>query len=504
MPRSILITCLGFLLVGPPAGFAADPDPAALQERMKKLIDRAERSVVALVISHNPKHDAPSPTQPWKLGEYQPHNPFPPTLRVPERDKLDLSDARNIGDYTLGSGIVIDAEQRLVLTCYHLIEGARKIYARPSGTGGAYADIVAADARSDLAVLRLHLSSPKLTAVKFADVRTEDTPRAKASVTRGQWVISLAHPFAAGLTDGKASASWGIVSNVSRKAPLPVGADDVRSGYLYQCGSLIQTDARLNMGCSGGGVFNLDGELIGLTSAAAAVAGSESAGGFAMPMDSIYRGIVEVLKTGEEVEYGFLGVAPGLMSQPPEEPGLKVNGVTPGSPADIARVQQSDLIHAVNGRPIVEEQDLFLLIGGALAGREVTLTVLRGHATLHLKATLAKFQHPYATIASNRPASVYGLRVEYSSLLAQQVNGPGGTRGGLNWQSVIVQELEPKSRAEAAFKQAGIESNRWFITAVNDTPTPTPAAFYSAAKKAQTVRLTLSDSLGHTKVVSLP
>ena len=140
---------------------------------------------------------------------------------------------------------------------------------------------------------------------------------------------------------------------------------------------------------------------------------------------------------------------------------------------------------------------------GALANHEVTLTVLRDGEPLLLKPTLAKFQHPYATLASSRPASVYGLRVEYSSILAQQVNGPG-IRARLNWNGVIVQELEPKSRAEAAFKELNLPSSRWFITRLNDTPTPTPAAFYAAAKKAQTVRLTLSDANGEQKVVTLP
>lgn len=507
MPRRLVGLLL--LLAAPGVGVAADPVPAevvALQDRMKKLIDAAEPSVVSLVISHNTKHTIPNSSKPWELGEYNSPQVGNFRFRQPERDKLDLSDPKNAGDYTVGSGVVLDADQGLVLTCYHLIDGARKIYARLPGNTGSYADIVAGDARSDLVVLRLRNRSAKLTAAKVGEVRTHDTPKNKATVTRGQWVVSLAHPFAAGLADGQASASWGIVSNIARKSAVPAGAEDIRPGYLYQYGSLIQTDARLNLGCSGGGLFNLDGELIGLTSSTAGVAGSESAGGFAIPMDGIYRGIIDALKTGEEVEYGFLGVEPGKMTGLENRNGLHIRNVTPGSPAANVGIQPHDIVLAVNGRPLQEEADLFLLVGGALAGREVTLTILRDNQRLEFRPRLAKFQHPYPHIASVRPPSFHGLRVDYSSLMAQQMIGPG-IRFGLNWNGVIVRELEPNSRAEAAFRQLALGQGRWLITKVNGAPTTTPAGFYAAAKKSQVLKLTVVNAMDPSadeKVVTLP
>lgn len=502
MPRAVVLTALAFLAAAP-AARPADPadDATALQERMKKLIDRAESSVVALVISTNPKHAVPNPTRPWELGDYPSQNLQRRLGRQPARDRLDLSDPRNAGDYVLGSGVVLDADAGLVLTCYHLIDGARKVYVRGAGTG-SYADVMAGDARSDLAVLQLRDRPTKLTAAKLADVRTYKTERQKPTVARGQFAVSLAHPFAAGFGDGKASASWGIISNVDRKLSSAAGVEE-SPAYLHQYGTLLQTDARLNLGCSGGGLFNLDGELIGLTSSAAGVAGGEAAGGYAIPMDRIYRGIVDVLKTGQEVEYGFLGVTPGAMSADPRRPGLVIGRVSPGSPANDAGLHEGEVIQAVNGRPVVEDTDLFLLVGGTLANRTITLTVTGDRGTRELTPTLAKFQQPYPTIASVRPDAVYGLRVEYSSILAQQGGGPG-LRQPMNWNGVLVHELEPKSRAEAVFKEHGIGVGRWLVTRVNDKPVRTPAAFYAAAKNAQTVKLTLTDTTGETKVVTLP
>ena len=270
--------------------------------------------IVAIVVSSNPAYDAFKPaekSQPGVLGGYltrlRPTDPAMPT----ERDRLDLSDSRNAADNNFGSGIVIDRDGR-VLTNYHLIENAKKIYVRFADGKGSYADIHAADARSDLAVLRMQNPMEKKP-IRFASVRLDDSPSGeKANVFRGQFVLALAHPFAAGFNDGKASASWGMISNVRRRSS-PLLGEQSRDGFLYQYSNLLQTDARLNLGASGGALLNLDGEVIGLLSATAAVAGSETSGGYAVPMDPIYRRIVEVLKEGREVEYGFLARLAGRL-----------------------------------------------------------------------------------------------------------------------------------------------------------------------------------------------
>ena len=132
---------------------------------------------------------------------------------------------------------------------------------------------------------------------------------------KGQIVISLGNPYAIA-RDGQPSAAWGIVANLQRKAPAtPSEADPTGRPTLHHYGTLIQTDAKLNLGTSGGPLLNLKGEMVGLSVALAAAAGYEAAGGYAIPVDATFRRAVETLKRGREVEYGFLGIQPTNLQQ---------------------------------------------------------------------------------------------------------------------------------------------------------------------------------------------
>src|SRR5205823_6616810 len=143
------------------------------------------------------------------------------------------------------------------------------------------ADIHAADARSDLAVL--HLIRPlTLTALPLGD---------GGRVRKGDLVIALSNPYAAGFRDGSPSVSWGVVSNLRRRVVNSTREVDYRKP-LREFGTLIQTDARLALGCSGGALVNLDGELVGMTAALAAFAGSDVTGGYAVPFDARFRRII--------------------------------------------------------------------------------------------------------------------------------------------------------------------------------------------------------------------
>src|SRR5262249_42381072 len=158
-------------------------------------------------------------------------------------------------------------------------------------------------------------------------------------------------------------------------------------------GMLLQIDARLNSGCSGGALVNLQGELIGLTTAQAAISGSETPGGFALPLDAPLKGVVEQLRSGKEVEYGFLGVQQQANPGAQGGRGLVLAMVPPGSPADRAGLHAGDRIVKINGRPVNDFDDLVLQVGIALAGSDVHIEYQRGGVgpTLHTSAHLAKF-----------------------------------------------------------------------------------------------------------------
>ena len=490
-----LIACL-FLTPG--FGRADDDRPIRdkvhdVERHMRQIIDTAEPSVVAVVVSSNPRYPAlaASERMTGRLGGYAvapEGGMFRGFQRMGNFDpKLDLSNWQNVADNQFGSGVVLDADG-LILTNYHLVEGAKKIYVKTAAGKGSYADIHAADSRSDLAVLKLLTPPAGMRAIKIAEGRTSDGPnQEKVNITRGMWVVSLGHPHATGFTDGVPSASWGILSNVRRRAATSV-REDQRYKPFHQYNCLLQTDARITLGCSGAALLNLDGELIGLSTPIAALTGAETGGGFAIPMDPNYRKIIAVLKQGKEVEYGFLGVmfdgGRGMRGfQQPRfvEDGLVVRSVTPGTPADKAgiigedRNAGGDVIMAVDGNRIREQDDLFLYVGAALAGNVVKMTIMRGGQRLMKDVTLAKFPHDMPWIASVRPPALHGLRVDYSSVFILKAENR------FLPPSVLVRELEPGSRAEIKFKELGeAPKGGWLITHVGMQAVTTPNEFVAA------------------------
>ncbi len=440
----------------------------ALQRVMQKVIAQTEPSIACVLVSRSDAYQRlgwrPSSEVPGRLGTFDPKGPeWQGRMSVEEKNhlkkKLDLADPDHVPQ-SFGSGVVIDAAG-LILTNYHVVSEATKIYVRLPGGKAGYADIHAADPRSDLAVLRL--LNPK--ALPLAPIPLGDAER----LERGQFVLSLANPFAAGFRDGQPSSSWGILSNIRRRAGGPPREDGARP--LAQYGTLLQTDARLHLGCSGGALINLQGELIGLTTAVAALHGGETPGGFALPIHAGMRRILEVLKRGEEVDYGFLGIHFGE-----SEAGPKLSYVVAGSPAAReGRLHENDVIVGVDGVPIRDSDDLFVQLGTRLAGTRVRLEVRRaGKTATTVEVTLAKLYVPGKKISSspgNRPY-VRGMRVDYTSLIVQAPT----RRTDPIPTGVLIADVQPGSAAEQARLKPGE-----IITHVNQRPVLHPAAFYQAA-----------------------
>jgi S1-C subfamily serine protease len=532
-PAALACFVIACLLV--PRTAAADDRPTlkealALEEAMEQAIQRAEPAVACVLVSRSDVYqkwfgEPPHPDKPGRLGSFHPDTvnlrvsrdelagqegkddayliwlrkharkqdvdrlaQFPPPderqqLELSVKQRYDLGDRTNIPE-AFGSGVVID-RGGLLLTNYHVVRGATKVFVRLPAGKGSYADIHAADARSDLAVLRL--LDPRV--VPLSPIRFGDGGK----VRKGQWVLALANPYAAGFRDGSPSASWGIVSNIRRRAPSKPGQeapDKAREKTLHQYGTLIQTDARLNLGCSGGALINLQGEMIGLTTALAALTGVEAAGGYAVPLDDSMKRIIEVLRRGEEVEHGFLGV--GTEDPPPGERGVVIRNVAPGSPAFRAGLYLHQRILKVNGQPVRESDDMFLAIGRELAGASVTIEI-EGRSQ-PVTATLAKFYVPGPVIAANEPAPFRGLRVDHTSIWYQRL--PFFLQRQGIPVGVVVREVQPDSPARAA----GLKVDD-VIEAVNGEPVMSPAQFYHAVRNLQgPVELTLVDSGHHRKL----
>jgi S1-C subfamily serine protease len=438
----------------------------ALQRVMQQVIARVEPSIACVLVSRSDAYQRlgqrPLPDAPGRLGTFDPGMLSKTEDGSHLKKKLDLADPGYVPQ-SFGSGVVVDPTG-LILTNYHVVQDATKIFIRLPGGKSGYADIHAADPRSDLAVLRLlNLKALPLTPVTLG---------AAERLERGQFVLSIANPFAAGFRDGQPSASWGILSNIRRRAHTPLPEEE-RTKPLHHYGTLLQTDARLHLGCSGGALVDLQGELVGLTTAVAALQGGETPGGFALPINAGMRRILEVLKRGEEVEYGFLGVGLGDRA---EGTGVPIVFVTPGAPAEReGRLRHHDVIVAIDGEPIHDSDDLFVNLGTRLAGSKVRLQVRRGKDLLNAEVTLAKLYVPGKKIASapGRPF-VHGLRVDYTSLLVQPLPRLGPIPAG-----VLITDVQAGSTADRAHVKAGE-----VITHVNQRPVATPDAFYQAVGAA--------------------
>jgi serine protease Do len=484
------------------AGRCDDPprpaDVQALQDLVQKTIDAAEPSIACILVSRSDDYRRFDSTQPdeesGRLGRFDGpallRQYIPEDMREPAREtrrlvkELDLS-GPDVVPESYGSGVVLDADKGLVLTMAHVIHNATKIYVRLPGGRGSWADVHAADPRSDLAVLRLIDVPTGLKAIQCGD---------GSHLRKGQFVIGLANPFAAGFRDGSPSASWGIISNLHRRAS-GVTSEIERPGVkptLHHYGTLIQTDIRLSLGCSGGALLNLDGELIGLTTAQAALAGSEAPGGYAVPLDAPMKRIIDVLMRGDEVDYGFLGVKFEPNARPGR--GVKVEGVAEGSPAERAGLAVDDVITAINDAPVHDIDDLYLQIGIGLAGGTAKVEVIGANGrTRTCTATLMKSYTPGKAIASHRPPAVGGLRVDYTSILAQRISRQDVPAG------VAIREVVPDSPADKARLQVD-----YVITRVNGNAVTTPAEFYAATSQAAgAVELTIANLENHEDKVTL-
>ena len=449
---------------------------------MEEVIKQTEPAIACILVSRSEGYRSfksqPSPDYPGRLGGFD-----VPTLlqrtpplhqtRIDLIKRLDLSDPTHVPE-SYGSGVVIDAAG-LVLTNYHVVNGATKIFVRLPGDKGSYADIYAADPRSDLAVLKLLLPPRNLCFLRLG--HGED-------VRKGQIVLALTNPFAAGFHDASPGASWGIVSNLRQRAPNAPPREEERTRTLHHYGTLIQIDTRVNLGCSGGALVNLQGEFIGLTSSLAALTGTDP-GGFAVPLNAGMRRIIERLKEGKEVEYGFLGIS--FKPEPTNGIGVMIDRVAANSSAARAGLEASCWLVKIDNQPIHNSDELFLAIGTALAGSRVRLEVAtRLHGPLRTYvAELGKYYVPGQVIAFNRPPARGGLRVDYSSTLIRN-NGDQYTVP----EGVVIREVLPGTPAE----EAHLHMDQ-LITQVNGQPVNTPAEYDRAVRQAAgSVELTLGNN----------
>jgi len=455
------------LAFGGPAVAAPAEDPAAaLEQSLVRAIARAEKSVVAIARVRKEKAG-----ENVKL-EVRP-DAFGRRLELPA-GMLPTDPDFVPNEY--GTGVVID-RAGLILTAYHVLGTDSEYYVTTQQRRVYRATIKGADPRSDLAVLAI--DGAQLEPIELGDA---------TAVRKGQIVVALGNPYAIG-RDGQASATWGIIANVGRKIPALGEELEVPSKRtIHQYGTLLQTDARLNQGASGGALVNLRGAMIGLTVAFAATPGYDHAAGYAIPIDATFRRVIDALREGREVEYGFLGVRPANLTADEVRQGrqgIRVQGVVAGTPAQRYGLRPDDVILAVGGRPIAGNDSLMLEVGRLPADAAARFDVERGGRRLQLDAILAKYPVAGKKVVTTPAAAWRGLRIDYVTAVPE-VDGAAGRASSFE-EGVAVVDVE---QGQPAWK-AGLRSGM-IIAEVDQAPVRSPREFRAAvAGKSGAVQLRL-------------
>jgi serine protease Do len=256
---------------------------------------------------------------------------------------------------SLGSGFIIDPSG-LVVTNNHVIADSDEISVILNDGTTLKAEIVGRDTKSDLALLKVKPDKP-LKAVKFGD---------SDKLRLGEWVIAIGNPFSLGGT-----VTAGIISARHR---------DIQSGPYD---NYIQTDAAINRGNSGGPLFNLNGDVIGVNTAIISPSGGSIGIGFAIPSNTAVP-VINQLREFKEVRRGWLGVriqqvtdeiADSLSVKPPR--GALIAGIDDKGPAKPAGIEPGDVIVKFDGKDVKEMRDLPRIVADTPVGKDVQVTIIR-------------------------------------------------------------------------------------------------------------------------------
>ena len=382
----------------------------------------------------------------------------------------------------LGSGFVWDTQGHIV-TNNHVVSGADKIEVTFSDGTIVPATLVGADPDSDLAVIKVDVPAAQLHPVQMGDSN---------AIKVGELAIAIGNPF--GL---EGSMSTGIISAVGRSLPA-----DETSLQSYTIPDIIQTDAPINPGNSGGVLIDVQGQVLGVTSAIESPVRANSGVGFAIPSAIVNNVVPALIKDGKYV-HTWLGISgtslvPDLataMNLDASQRGALIEEVMPNSPAEKAGLRASnkqvtidgqntnvggDVVTAIDGQPVLEMNDLIAYLARSTkVDQKVTLTILRDGKQQTVDVTLAARPAAEDRTQANSPSAALGIHLGISGIdvnpaIAKEMNLPNDQQG------VLVEQVEPGSLADTAGLQAGsktvtIDGQQVLvggdvITALNDQP----------------------------------
>ncbi len=366
------VVVLAALVMPPPAGARTAPESFA------DLSARLLPSVVNISTTQTIKRQqGPSAQRP----QLPPGSPFEDFFRE-FFDRQQRRGTPNRRATSLGSGFIIDPAG-YVVTNNHVIADADEITVTLADDRRLQARVIGRDAKTDLALLKVESDTP-LHAVGFGDSR---------STRVGDWVVAIGNPFGLGGT-----VTAGIVSARHR---------DINSGPYDD---FIQTDASINRGNSGGPMFNLDGEVVGVNTAIFSPSGGSVGIGFAIP-SNLAKPIIDQLRKFGRARRGWLGVRIQTVTDEIAQSleldrtsGALVAELTPGGPAEKGKVEVGDVILTFDGKEVGEMRGLPRIVAETPVGDRVLVEVWRQGSKIKLNIVLGEFPDDDQLVAS-RPAT---------------------------------------------------------------------------------------------------
>jgi serine protease Do len=316
--------------------------------------DLAER-LMPSVVNISTTTTVTTNTNPFPGFEFPPGSPFEDMFK-------EFGTPQTRKSAALGSGFIIDAKG-IVITNNHVIQDAEDIVVRVGGDKEYKATIIGQDPLSDIAVLQIDSKE------KFIPVNFGDSDKARI----GDWVIAIGNPFGLGGT-----VTAGIISARNRSIGLSRYED------------YIQTDASINSGNSGGPLFDMNGDVVGINTAILGKGGSIGIG-FSIPSNSAKKVVGQLIEFGE-TKRGWLGVRIQIVEKLDKPRGALVASVAEKSPSDKAGIKAGDIILEFNGTKINEMKELPIIVAQTEVGKTVEVKVWRNKKEITKKIKLGRLE----------------------------------------------------------------------------------------------------------------
>jgi serine protease Do len=483
--RPLGIAALALVLAGPASGRAPPESFADLAEKLLPAVVNISTTQTMA----GPERDG-GPPQPPEMPQFPPGSPFEEFFReffdrnVPRGQRPETPQPRRAT--SLGSGFIIDPSG-LVVTNNHVIADADEIHVKMHDDTDFEAEVVGKDPKTDLALLRVKSDKP-LPFVSFGD---------SDAIRVGDWVMAIGNPFGLGGT-----VTAGILSAHHR---------DINAGPYDD---FLQTDASINKGNSGGPMFNMNGEVIGINTAIYSPTGGSIGIGFAIPA-SLAEGVIEQLKKYGKPRRGWLGVRiQGVTDEIAESLGLDkpkgalIASVSENGPAQAAGIQPGDVVLTFDGKEVEEMRRLPRIVAETEIDKPVEVTVWRKRKEHVFEVKVGELDETaqQAALAPGQPDQGQGGSATVQALGLSLAEASPELRQRFNLTDDIEGVLVTEVANDSAAAEKGIRPGDLVVEVAQEevkSPSQVAAKIEEAKKAGRKSVLLLIDRGGDLRFVAL-